>query len=79
MMDYAEASGTLLFDVVKETWSDKLFDLFGIPREYFPELAPSDVIMGKVSEAAAQITGIKAGTRLPMAAPIVCQPHWGPA
>ncbi len=62
MMDYAEASGTLLFDVVKETWSDKLFDLFGIPREYFPELAPSDVIMGKVSEAAAQITGIKAGT-----------------
>lgn len=62
MTDYAEASGTLLFDVVNETWSDKMFELFGIPREYFPDLAPSDSIMGHVSETAAQLTGIAAGT-----------------
>lgn len=60
--DYSEASGTLLFDVEKCVWSDPMFEFFGFPRSYFPEVLPSDEIMGKVSEEAAQITGIKAGT-----------------
>ena len=60
--DYAEASGTLLFDVANRRWSDQLFDFFGIPRALFPEVLPSDEIIGQVSQAAAGVTGLKQGT-----------------
>jgi xylulokinase len=60
--DYAEASGTLLFDVEKRAWSDRLFDFFGFPRSMFPEVLPSDEIIGRVSGDASELTGIKAGT-----------------
>ena len=55
--DYAEASGTLLFDVAKEAWSEAAFDYFQIPREYFPRLAPSDEIIGTVSREAGSLDG----------------------
>jgi xylulokinase len=60
--DYSDAAGTLLFDVEQCVWSDKVFDLFEIPRAYFPEARPSDEIIGTVSAEAAKITGITAGT-----------------
>ncbi len=60
--DYAEASGTLLFDVAHERWSQDAFDFFGIPRTLFPEARPSDVIIGSVTADAAALTGLKAGT-----------------
>jgi xylulokinase len=60
--DYAEATGTLAFDVVKEAWSDEMFRLFGIPPERFPEARPSDEIIGSVTPEAARLTGLKAGT-----------------
>ena len=60
--DYAEASGTLLFDVEKERWSDRMFDFFGFPRFIFPEVLPSDEIIGSVTREAAQLTRLKAGT-----------------
>ena len=60
--DYAEASGTLLFDVKKETWSQAAFDYFGIPRDYFPAVRSSDEIIGMISDEAARQTGLPAGT-----------------
>jgi xylulokinase len=60
--DYSEASGTLLFDVERRAWSDAMFDFWGIPRSMFPEVKPSDEIMGTVSAEAARLTGLKAGT-----------------
>ncbi len=60
--DFSEASGTLLFDIEKRVWSDSIFKFFGIPRSFFPEALPSDEIIGTVSEEAARLTGIKAGT-----------------
>lgn len=60
--DYAEASGTLLFDVGKEAWSDAAYDYFQIPRDFFPRAAPSDEIVGTVSKTAAEWTGIPEGT-----------------
>lgn len=60
--DYAEASGTLLFDVQNERWSDAAFDFFGVPRQMFPEVLPSDEIIGTVTPEAAQLSGIKTGT-----------------
>lgn len=60
--DYAEATGTLLFDVVKERWSAEMFRLFEIPAERFPAVRPSDEIIGQVTPAAAAATGLRAGT-----------------
>jgi xylulokinase len=60
--DYSEASGTLLFDVEKRAWSDRLFAYFGFHPSLFPEVLPSDEIIGGVTREAAEATGVKAGT-----------------
>jgi xylulokinase len=60
--DYAEATGTLLFDVVRRRWSEEMFRFFDIPAHYLPEVLPSDEIIGKITPQAAQLTGLKAGT-----------------
>jgi len=39
--DHTNASRTLLFDIDKFSWSQELFDLFGIPRVDFPEVRSS--------------------------------------
>jgi len=61
-IDFAEASGTLLFNVAEQRWSDAMFDLFGIPRSALPEAAPSDTQIGEVTAEASRITGIRVGT-----------------
>jgi xylulokinase len=61
VIDFAEASGTLLFDVRKELWSDAAFQYFGIPRSLFPDVLPCDEIIGSISEEAAKLTGIQQG------------------
>lgn len=60
--DFAEASGTLLFDVQKACWSQKAFDYFEIPREYFPEVMASDEVIGFITDEAAKLTGLPSGT-----------------
>jgi xylulokinase len=60
--DFSDASGTLLFDGVRQAWSPAMLELFGIPRGFLPELLPSDQIVGAVSPEASRLTGIKAGT-----------------
>ena len=59
--DFAEASGTLLFDVKNEKWSQAAFDFFEIPQAYFPEVLPSDEIIGFVTPEAAKLTGLPSG------------------
>jgi xylulokinase len=61
-IDFAEASGTLLFNVAGQKWSDAMFDLFNIPRSALPEAAPSDTVIGTVTVEASRTTGIRAGT-----------------
>ncbi|MHC1771741.1 MAG: xylulokinase [Flexilinea sp.] len=60
-VDFADAAGTLLFDVRREAWSQPMFDLFEIPRRFFPEVGPSDQVIGTVSAEAAKLTGLKSG------------------
>jgi len=62
LTDFAEASGTLLFDVARRRWSDRMFDLFAIPRSMMPDAAPSTAVMGRVTDEVARDTGIPAGT-----------------
>ena len=59
--DFAEASGTLLFDVRNERWSRTAFDYFGISPDLFPAVGPSDEIIGSITQQAAQETGLKQG------------------
>lgn len=61
-IDYAEASGTLLFDNARECWSAAAFDCFEIPQACFPALGPSDEIIGAVTREASAWTGIPEGT-----------------
>jgi len=60
--DFSDASGTLLFNVKERVWSDEAFEYFGIPRETFPDVRLSNEIIGKVTQEASALTGIKAGT-----------------
>lgn len=59
--DYAEASGTLLFDVKNESWSEAAFNFFDIPQNYFPKVLPSDVVIGSLQAEVARQTGLQAG------------------
>ena len=62
LIDYSDASGTMLFDVKNRRWSEKMFNLFSIPRSMMPDAAPSATVMGKVTSEVAAMTGIPAGT-----------------
>jgi xylulokinase len=62
VIDYSDASGTLLFNVKERCWSKAMFDLFGIPEQLLPEAQPSDEIIGTVTEVAAKATGLRTGT-----------------
>lgn len=64
--DYIEAEGSMLFDCNKMQWDEKLCALAGITANMLPPIVkPTDVI-GKVTKAAANATGLKEGT------PVIC-------
>lgn len=64
--DYIEAQGSMLFDYNKMDWSEELVRLSDLKSEVLPPLVkPTDVI-GAVTEAAAQATGLAVGT------PVIC-------
>jgi glycerol kinase len=44
--DYTNASRTMLFDIRKLDWDEKLLEVLGIPREMLPEVYPSSRIYG---------------------------------
>ncbi len=60
------ASRTMLFDIRKFNWSDRLLDGTGIDRDKMPEPQPSGKIVGEVTGKAAEETGFAKGT------PVVC-------
>lgn len=52
--DYSLANRTLLFDIHKQDWSDRLLALAGIERAKLPSLLPSGAIAGTVSASVAR-------------------------
>ena len=60
--DYSMASCTLLFDQRKLDWSDEMLRLAGIDRGLMPDVHASGTVLGEVSEAASDATGLPAGT-----------------
>ncbi|WP_135554214.1 xylulokinase [Paenibacillus cymbidii] len=61
-MDMADASGTLLLDVAGRRWSRDVTEALGIPAEWLPPLYESNEVAGAITAAAAEATGLRAGT-----------------
>jgi xylulokinase len=61
-IDWHGASVFYLFDPYKKTWSQEVCDRLGIPVEKLPETYPATHVIGEVTAAAAQATGLAAGT-----------------
>ena len=55
VIDAADASGTLLFDVAHRRWSDEVLDTLELPREWLPQVHESTAIGGAGDQAAAAL------------------------
>lgn len=60
--DVADASGTLMLDVARRTWSSDVLSAAGIDRSILPELYESPAICGRISPAGASASGLAEGT-----------------
>ncbi|MDR3173000.1 MAG: glycerol kinase GlpK, partial [Treponema sp.] len=47
--DYTNASRTMIFDIHKLSWDEKLLNALDIPRACLPELRPSSAVYGRVN------------------------------
>ena len=61
-IDVQEASGTLLLDVTHRRWSREVAEAAGIDMSWLPQLYESPEICARISEKAAGLTGLTAGT-----------------
>ena len=61
-MDKADGSGTLLFDLARRDWSPELLAALEIPPEWLPPTFEGPRATGVISGAAAEATGLRAGT-----------------
>ncbi len=60
-VDYTLANRTLLFDLERRDWSDKLLDLAQLDREKLPPTVPSGALIGNVANGIASELGLPAG------------------
>jgi xylulokinase len=61
-IDVADASGTLMLDVVRRRWSQEMMDVVGIDAGVLPALFESPEVCARVSEKGSASTGLPAGT-----------------
>ena len=61
-IDVADASGTLLFDVVHRRWSAEMMEASSVRPEILPEVLESPEISGRVSPEGTRATGLREGT-----------------
>ena len=61
---YSHANRTLLFDIHKQNWSDKLLSVTGIDREKLPNCLPSGTIAGTVADNTADELGLPHGVQI---------------
>ncbi len=60
--DPSDAGGTSLYDRRSGDWSHAMLDLVGVPPEKMPPIRDSTHVVGGVTEEAARLTGLRAGT-----------------
>jgi xylulokinase len=61
-MDKADGSGTLLFDLAKRDWSERVLGALEIPGTWLPPTFEGPATTGTVSAEGAAATGLRAGT-----------------
>ena len=61
-VDRADGSGTMLFDLASRDWSTEIVDELGIQRRWLPQTFEGPMVTGTITEAAASLTGLRAGT-----------------
>lgn len=60
-IDVADASGTLMFDVVHRRWSPPMQEISRLDEEYLPKVFESQEISGYVNEEGARLSGLRPG------------------
>jgi xylulokinase len=60
--EVSDASGTSMFDVVNRRWSYEMMDGLGLDRGILPACTESTEVSGRVSRAAAELTGLAPDT-----------------
>jgi xylulokinase len=58
----SDASGTLMFDPARLQWSEEILSATGVSRSLLPDVGGSSDVLGRVTAAAAQLTGLPANT-----------------
>ena len=61
-LDKADGAGTLLFDLAARDWSPVMLEALGIDPAWMPPTFEGPEVTGTVSAAAAEATGLRAGT-----------------
>ena len=62
--DYSLANRSLLFDIDRTDWSDRLLEWSGLDREKLPATVPSGTVIGRVSGQAAAELGLPEGAAI---------------
>jgi xylulokinase len=60
-IDVADASGTLMFDVVHRRWSQPMLEISKLDKGLLPKVFESPEITGYVNEEGARLAGLRAG------------------
>jgi xylulokinase len=61
-VDKADGAGTLLFDLAARDWSAEVLDALGLDAALLPGTFEGTARTGSISAAAAELTGLRAGT-----------------
>jgi xylulokinase len=61
-IDVADASGTLILDVVNRRWSAPMMEISHLKEELLPRVYESQEVASHISEEGARATGLRAGT-----------------
>lgn len=60
--EVSDAAGTILMDIPKRNWSDKILEGLKISRDFLPDVYESIKVTSKVSASASSLTGLAQGT-----------------
>jgi xylulokinase len=64
VVDYSNASSTMVYDVRARDWSPRMLDITGIDRELLGRVAPAREVAGALTAAAAEEIGLAEGTKV---------------
>lgn len=60
--EVSDASGMQYMNIQKRQWSDEVLERLGVEKQWLGELYESQEITGRISQKAAELTGLKEGT-----------------